>query len=201
MNNIFIQKSRIKKSGESLIEVLIAVVILMIFLVSILNMMNQSISLNENIRMRVMAINLAREGIEGVRSIRDTNWLRFSGNMRENWLCYATDADDCTNGTDNIIVAGEYIVDFKDGRFTLKKTKENQLYLDSNTQMFTHKADGNAPTPFKREIKLSLENIPCPENCPQKLKVVSMVSWDENDESKKVTLEAHLYDYFKRDEY
>lgn len=63
---------------------------------------------------RVMAVNMAREGIEAVRNIRDTNWLKFSGSIRDCWnqLPQSLDGGTCAeicNGL-NPITPGDYIV-------------------------------------------------------------------------------------------
>lgn len=59
---------------------------------------------------RIIAINIAREGLEAVRNIRDTNWLKFSGQRRQCWnhLPSLKITDPCTGQTP--IVPGRYIV-------------------------------------------------------------------------------------------
>lgn len=192
MNKFFIQNKKSKKSGESLVEVLIAVVIVMIFLTGILTMLHQSIFLNENIRMRVMAVNLAREGIEGVRHIRDTNWLAYSGNRREKWLegLGVTDSDNNKTG----------IIKFNDGEFEFTENETTALYLSDG--VFTH-TSSTTPTPFSRKITLSLDPVSCPPSmtCPLRLSVTSQVTWTEEGNEKEITLQTYLYDYFKRSSY
>jgi hypothetical protein len=34
---------------------------------------------------RIKAINLAREGVEGITNLRNTNWLRFSSDQTNCW--------------------------------------------------------------------------------------------------------------------
>lgn len=66
----------------------------------------ESNTMNEN---RFMATNLAQEGIEVVRTLRDTNWMTYSTNLRECWNFWddtdengiADDSDaDCTPNAD-----------------------------------------------------------------------------------------------------
>lgn len=190
----FLKNKTFKKRGESLLEVLVAVVILGVFLSSILSMVNNAMATNQNIRMRVMALNLAREGIEGVRNIRDTNWLKYSGNMRDKWNEGIVDGSNST----------EYGLQFVDNKFSLNTTS-TQLYLDSEG-FFTHIAptasNNHTQTPFSRIISTEPLDTVCPNNlCPQKIKVTSTVQWTEDGREQEVVLEAHLYDYFKRDNY
>jgi len=61
---------------------------------------------------RVVAVNIAREGIEAVRNIRDTNWLKFATRRRQCWnFNPASDPDTpCTGAGDELILPGDYII-------------------------------------------------------------------------------------------
>lgn len=67
----------------------------------------RNINISKN---RVIAVNIAREGIEAVRNIRDTNWLKFSGRRRICWNHFPGDliTDTCEGNTP--IAADEYVV-------------------------------------------------------------------------------------------
>lgn len=77
-------------------------------------------------RDRVIATNIAREGIEAVRNIRDTNWLKFSNNRRTCWNHFPGDdiASDVCSGTTPIF-PGEYIV-YKNNEFRWKLDATDQ---------------------------------------------------------------------------
>lgn len=47
--------------------------------------LSQSIHFARDTEARIRAINIAREGIEGMINIRNTNWLRFSSNYTNCW--------------------------------------------------------------------------------------------------------------------
>jgi len=66
------------KTAASLAEILIAVAILSISVVSIIGTMLIAQKGSRLTRDRLIASNLAREGIEIVRSIRDSNWIKCS---------------------------------------------------------------------------------------------------------------------------
>jgi len=71
--------------GETLIEVLLALMILITGAAGSLQLLGIASVNNQLAKERVIATNLAREGIEAIRNIRDTNWLRFAGERRLCW--------------------------------------------------------------------------------------------------------------------
>ena len=62
--------------GFTLIETIVAVGIIVIGLVSALTLITTSLFYVSNIGDRLIAANLAAEGLEVVRNIRDNNWLQ-----------------------------------------------------------------------------------------------------------------------------
>lgn len=109
MRNIF---KNIK--GETIIETIIALSVLAIGVTLSSTIMASSLRNINTSKNRVIAVNIAREGIEAVRNIRDTNWLKFSGNARGCWnqipqiLDGVTCAETCNGSTP--ITPGGYIV-------------------------------------------------------------------------------------------
>ena len=182
------------KTGETLLEVLIAVVILVLFLSSILAVINRAIFMNENIQNRVEAINLAREGIEGVRNIRDTNWLRFSGDKRNKWLCMNKE---CSK---NIGESSYYRIELQSEAYELLPGEENsfadfyRLYKTTEN-IFTHTEEKNTPTIFYRQIKTKVLES------PPRLSIIVSVFWQESNGEKSVSLETELFDYYKQNAY
>lgn len=63
------------KKGFGLVELVMAMLILSIALVGILNLMAYLIKAAQVNKDKIIALNLAREGIEVVRNVRDSNWL------------------------------------------------------------------------------------------------------------------------------
>jgi len=66
------------KPGQSLLEVTMAIGILMLGLLGVMALTSSSYSASSESQDRIVAVNLAREGVEAVRSIRDNSWL-FGG--------------------------------------------------------------------------------------------------------------------------
>ncbi len=65
-----------KNGGFTLFETIVAVGLIIVGLVSALVLITTSLFYTSNIQDRLIAANLAAEGIEVVRNIRDNNWLQ-----------------------------------------------------------------------------------------------------------------------------
>lgn len=75
-----------KKNWFTMVEVLIIVVIISTSLITILMGITKTTSYISEMRQRTIAMNLAKEGIESVYNIRDTNWRRRSASKDTCWL-------------------------------------------------------------------------------------------------------------------
>lgn len=68
-------KNKNLKSGFSLPEVIIAITIVVLIIVTATNLLVSSIGANTVNTNKIIAYNLAQEAIEGLRNIRDNNWI------------------------------------------------------------------------------------------------------------------------------
>ncbi|MFC1600286.1 prepilin-type N-terminal cleavage/methylation domain-containing protein [Patescibacteria group bacterium] len=68
-------KNKNLKKGFSLPEVIIAITIIVLIIVTATNLLVSSIRANTLNTNKIIAYNLAQEAIEGVRNIRDNNWI------------------------------------------------------------------------------------------------------------------------------
>ena len=105
------------KSGESILETIIALGILAIGITlasTIIGSSLRNINLSKN---QIIAINIAREGIEAMRNIRDTNWLKFSNKRRICWN--HNPPEDPAMACDGLtpIEPGDYIIYKQEGTF------------------------------------------------------------------------------------
>lgn len=74
----------------TIVELLWAIVIISIALLSILSLLRVAISYTNKTRQETIAINLAREWIEWMYTRRNTNWLKRSGKKDKYRLCINT---------------------------------------------------------------------------------------------------------------
>ncbi|MCK5612996.1 prepilin-type N-terminal cleavage/methylation domain-containing protein [Candidatus Pacearchaeota archaeon] len=73
------------KRGETILETIIAMVILAVGVTTAGAIIGYSLRNMNGSKNRIIAINIAREGVEAVRNIRDTNWLKYNSRRRVCW--------------------------------------------------------------------------------------------------------------------
>lgn len=89
---------------------MIAVGILGIGVVTISLVMSGNVR-NSNVnKNQIIAVNLAREGVEAVRNIRDSNWIKYANNRRLCWNHSFASTVPCDNSFQDPIQAGQYII-------------------------------------------------------------------------------------------
>ncbi|HAG27630.1 TPA: hypothetical protein DCG61_02520 [Patescibacteria group bacterium] len=64
------------QSGQTLIETMVAALVLVMGIAAAVSLGIFGLSVTSNITKQIVAVGLAREGIEAVKNMRDTNWLR-----------------------------------------------------------------------------------------------------------------------------
>jgi type II secretory pathway pseudopilin PulG len=84
VNAVFTSKNGVSfiddKTGFTLIELVIAIGVFVLGIVGAFTLALANLNISrENIN-RVLAANLARDGIESIRNVRDSNWLRIDSN-------------------------------------------------------------------------------------------------------------------------
>jgi len=133
------------KKGFSITEVLVVIFILSMGMLGVLSLTVQnikSINLNKN---KLIAVELAQEGLEFVKNIRDTNWIKDDAWL--NRINYASSSSYTiyynSDGTKNPVIAN--VSDIANAR----------LYLDSDG-FYTHAPSTNL-TPFYRLITINQE--------------------------------------------
>ncbi len=73
------------KAGETLLEVMIAIVVVMIGAATATSLIISAIKANVFNKDLLTALNLAQEGVEYMRNVRDTNWIKFSSDTQGCW--------------------------------------------------------------------------------------------------------------------
>ena len=147
------------KNGFTLVSVIVAVTIMIIGVVAISNLSLASIQANEQSEQRMTAILLAKEALEGIRNIRDTNWKQnFPWNYRgqtfvgkgenDTGLGYGADFTQAEITT-HLIDPGVYIIQpLIDGRsFVLAKsnlTIGNDIWLFERGGIYLFRHDSLA---------------------------------------------------------
>lgn len=198
-----------KHSGQTLIEGIAAVFIIVVGIVGALMLAVSAMSASKESEDQVMASNLAREGIEVIRNKRDSNWLAGSAfdtglGLTEPIYYVRTNF---SNG--NWLAEPVSLENFFDPQ-TCSPTC--QLYRNSTTGVFSHDSQTpNLSTNFYRVVQLNnfcrnpldLEKIilmapatPCEvPSYKVGLQVVAKVVWQEKNQIRSLILEDRLFDW------
>ncbi|MFH1546082.1 MAG: prepilin-type N-terminal cleavage/methylation domain-containing protein [Patescibacteria group bacterium] len=211
------------RKGETLVEVLVALVLLVVGALSALRLLGLASINNQITKERVIATNLAREGLEAVRNIRDTNWLRFAGERRTCWnnLEASECLDDNSDGIPNQVIEyeKEYLAKFDNDNFRWEldaagltnrldlrngldaSDSDYRLQLNANG-VYNHDAAGTDTIYFREiyteyiEPDQSLATVD--EEGANILRVTSKVEWYDRGKISDVTLTTLLTDYLGR---
>lgn len=156
-----------KNKGFTLIETLVALAVLSTALIGVLSLIILNISNARNVEKNLIAANLAQEGIEVVRNMRDNDW--HEGNDFGSFL----PAD------------GEYRVQWNDT--VLRNLDGNPVLLFAeDSGMYGY--DMGQSTAFKR--KIFIEKISDVE-----IKVAVTVEWELKGRTLILGAESHLFDW------
>lgn len=82
--------------AESLIETMIAITVIVLATTAAMSVLRTATNGNDIIGKKIVAMNLAEEGFEALRNLRDTNYLLFSSDPDECWnKLNVTDVEEC----------------------------------------------------------------------------------------------------------
>ena len=180
-----------KKSGFTLLEVIVAVFILTVGVGGSFVLIQQTLSASSMVRSRLIAAYLAQEGIEIVRNVRDNNWLE----QRES---FETPPEPLWNdGLDNCLppincCEADYKTDMLPSTpltSVVECSFDNLRYLNIDSDGF-YSYSGDAQTRFKR--KISIEQIE-----DNKIKVVVIVQWKEKNKTHQIEVVEHITNWYE----
>lgn len=100
------------KNGASIIEALISMVIIVMWILWIYQIYFNTLFLSDSVNNRIIAIEIAREWIEAVINIRDTNWIKFGADYENCWNTnnYNNNCINNLNLTNTDILSWSYII-------------------------------------------------------------------------------------------
>ncbi|MFA5021902.1 MAG: hypothetical protein WC508_02400 [Patescibacteria group bacterium] len=191
--------------GQSLLETIFAIGILLIVLAAILALVTSSVIGQKESESQIIANNLGREAIEAVRNIRDSNWL---GNQQ--WdlgLVDPVTASGYTAARADISDTGSWQLSF----FSDQEINNKDLLYVSPLGIYSHNPIGSEQSLFSRH--LTLESI-CQgkdlagnylaevikRTCDQTelkvgIKVKAIVQWQERGRLRQVVLDDLIYEW------
>ena len=156
-------------AGFSIIEVIIALAIFAMAGIAVWTLAANSLKTARLGRQELVAANLAQEGIEIVRSMRDSNWLRTAAGSRDNDNG-ANCAPSPPQSWRDRLCDGDYRAQY-DNPNLLAPGSNPALEIDGNR---FYQYSSGIDTPFRRRIRIS---TPPPPNDSISFRVESIVTW------------------------
>jgi len=157
------------KQGFSIVEGMIAVTLISVGLIAVLSLINSSLRLPAIAKDEFLAANLAQEGIEIVRAIRDENWIGG-------------------NNFDQNLPEGKWRVHYLETRL-LPLSSNPPLLFDPTTGFFQY--NSGSETKFRRQINIDRVS-------DRELRVSAAVTWESRGIPSSLTVEDHLFDWLRR---
>lgn len=151
------------QKGQGLLELIVAIGVITVGLFSVWNLFISNFNGEQEAGARILSINLAREGIEIVKNIRDSNWLAIENNdsCSYNGVVY----DPCYwdsgltgdgNGIIQNIFSENVAIDYSAADVITDAS--TAIYIDPVTGLYSHDNSGELTT-YHRLIEL--KNICC----------------------------------------
>lgn len=123
------------RRAETLVEVVMAIFIVAVGSAAATTLIVSALQANSFSRDNLIALNLAVEGLEAMRNVRDTNWLKFNFDKEHCWNMQpgAVVVDNVCK-PEKLIAAGQYTVDLNplNMEWTLSNAGTGQI-LDLNS--------------------------------------------------------------------
>jgi len=159
---------RNKIKGQSLVEALVAMSVILFGVLGVFTLLTRSLGLNRVVSDRYVATYLASEGVEVIKNIVDSNIIQ-SRAWNEN------------------VTAGAYEVQYDTAGSNIQTSQDRTLFFDPNTKLFQY--NGGNTTFYKRTVTtqtLSGGN---------ELQVNSVVDWNSHGGTYSINIEDHFYNW------
>ncbi|MBU1019178.1 hypothetical protein KJ764_04370 [Patescibacteria group bacterium] len=202
--------------AESLIETIVAVTVIALGAVSVGIMVRTGLVGDELSQDRMFATNLAKEGIDAVSNIRDTNWLRYGLQNDDCWNTADGPLINIRNCDSSLIGEGEYVLklnleddffeyilvgdpgaDIFDEEYLIYECQVEDLAA-GNHNIFTNPTGLPAAhtceeTTFYRKIEITYDtHFPATAHY---MTVSSEVGWTADGEQKTLELVGEVHNY------
>ena len=168
-----------KNKGFTFIELMIVIFIMTVGITAIYTSITRIISSTTYSTLNLTANYLAQEGIEIVKSIRDSNFIE------------TTFIETTTSGSwKKDLSPGDYEADYND--YSLSPLQDNEVrFLKVDEEGFFNYKDGS-DSPFKRKITITED----PNNENVLINVSVTVYWTEKGKTNETTVSENLYNLY-----
>ena len=203
---IFLLKVKMKltKKATSIIEAMIVLMIILVWVIWLYDIFISSQKFSDSTKHRIEAIEIAREWVEAIKNIRDTNWLLFWADSDNCWnvLNYQTTCIGTTGALTDIWDWNYTIVKAINNRWELNVKNNAGVYWDTSYMndfliykdanwFYTHDIIGSTKTVFTRKITISYNW--------GTMQINSLVNWVDSSTSSayKVDIDLELTNWKK----
>lgn len=203
-------KQQLNKKGETLIEVIAALTSLVLAGIAAMTLIISVMSSTAISKEYLVAQNLAREGIEGVTNIRDTNWLLFPSGKTDCWMVIDSSACPDTGpsiGADYLLIKapeGNFELDGSKGQWNDDMNNNQNFKIELNTAgIYEQSSVSPAPTqPFPTFYrKIEFEKVESADLADtfdkERMKIIVTVAWMNKSTITKYELSSILANYEK----
>lgn len=205
---------KIFPKGQGLLEAVVAVGVIMVGIISIVSLSTSSVTNSNSSQFRLVAANLAREGLEIARAKRDDSWLE--GKVKNEWMTSLEG-----QGGDAILVLDpaiftwqfDFLVDGINNQFSIVYRqastglqRQNSMAID---EIVTNTGYSRLITFYRicrdKNLNSEISHLLSHPNsqvysCPPLyrqvgVRVVATVAWRENGRPNQLALEDFLYNW------
>ena len=160
--------SRKMNKGFTFIEVMVVVLVISIGIIGAMDLMTRTFIFARFVSSKLVAAYLAQEGIEIVRSIRDTNWIKQTENWDQDILCCATAPCECQ-------------ADYNDQKLSVY---QEDSYMKKDGGFYNYDPGSIIPSKFKRKISID-------RPVSDEMLIIVTVIWDDHE----IQVFEKLYDW------
>ncbi|MDD5071729.1 MAG: prepilin-type N-terminal cleavage/methylation domain-containing protein [Patescibacteria group bacterium] len=158
-------------SGFSILEIAVVIFVIAMGLVGVLALITQNIQVEHINKNNLIASQLAQEGLELARNIRDNNWL-----AGESW--------------GNGLAPGSYIVDYTGNISSVSGVSEAKLQRrdDVGEEGYYWHQLGDPNSLFSRLVTIT-------QSSPESLNVSCLIQWQDRGQTYDYVADTVLYDW------
>ncbi len=167
-----------KEKGFTMIEMLAALFVVSVGIMGVFSLVSQTISYISIISSRLTAIYLSQEGMEIIRNIRDSNFLKINKGEEGSW-------DDSLPTDDQ----DYYNFDYQSPIIPDTVNCSGNNYLDISGDFYKCSGSGQ----FQRKAQITKIG-------DDQINVVIEVSWQERGRVHQVVVQESLYQWYKSEE-
>lgn len=181
--------------ASSIIEALIVLLIVTMGIVGVFSILRSSLQLSESTSNRIEAIQIARDGLEAMTSIRDTNWLLFAADYENCWDTLNYDSRCFTDPANSaFITPGSYTLSKNPStnQFELTPQSTYGSFPDTNYRVardslwfYTQSGGTNILPIYTRDIQVS---YPAADT----MQIIASIRWKDSVTSEPRKLDVPL---------